>query len=92
MVVVLSLSSNLIVILVLNIVEYAFWHLLNTRLVLLVSDLHFDKRFVMIQVKSKDREFESIPHLVAYFTVKKVPLVIGGSQVFLKESVANISV
>ena len=41
------------------------------------------------QVKSRDHEFESVPHLVDYFTSRDVPLVIGKSQVFLRQPVIN---
>lgn len=41
------------------------------------------------QVKSKDREFDSVQHLIKHFTESKLPLVIGSSQVFLKKPVVN---
>lgn len=41
------------------------------------------------KVKSKDREFESVPHLIKHFVESKLPLVIGNSQVFLKKPVIN---
>lgn len=41
------------------------------------------------KVKSRDHEFESIPHLVHYFVQKSLPLVVGNSQVYLKSPVAN---
>ena len=41
------------------------------------------------QVKSRDHQFDSVPHLVNYFTSREIPLVIGKSQVFLKTPVIN---
>ncbi|XP_064390629.1 SHC-transforming protein 1-like [Halichondria panicea] len=41
------------------------------------------------KVKSKDREFDSIPDLVRYFRDKQSALVIGSSQVYLSNPVAN---
>ena len=41
------------------------------------------------QVKSRDREFENIPHLVDHFMNLKTPLIIGDSEVFLKRPVVN---
>ena len=42
-----------------------------------------------VQIKSRDHEFESVPHLVHYFMDKKIPLIIGYSQVFLKRPIIN---
>lgn len=41
------------------------------------------------KVKSRDREFENIPHLVDHFMNLKTPLIIGDSEVFLKRPVVN---
>ena len=41
------------------------------------------------QVKSRDHEFENIPHLVHYFMEHQLPLVIGNSTVHLYKPVIN---
>jgi hypothetical protein len=40
-------------------------------------------------VKSRDHQFDSVPHLVNYFTSREIPLIIGKSQVFLRAPVIN---
>lgn len=42
-----------------------------------------------LQVKSRDHEFESIPHLIHYFQERRLPLVIGNSTVHLYKPVVN---
>ncbi len=41
------------------------------------------------QVKSRDHEFDGVPHLVQYFMEKGIPLVVGNSQVYLSTPVVN---
>jgi len=41
------------------------------------------------KVKSRDHEFESIPHLIHYFQERRLPLVIGNSTVHLYKPVIN---
>ena len=48
-----------------------------------------DSCHAILQVKSRDHQFDSVSHLVNYFTTREIPLVIGKNQVFLRRAIVN---
>lgn len=43
----------------------------------------------LLQVKSRDREFDSVPHLVKFFSENEIPLLISNKEVFLATPVPH---